>query len=908
MRLLELELKNIKAYQEATIAFGPGVNGLLGQNGAGKTTILQAIGYALFNCLSPAIKDFTREGHSRGSIRVRMRSAKDHLTYDIHRTVGGGSRNYVYNCDDGFKVQEGTDNVLAFVQDHLGVPGAPDMKTLFRDAVGIEQGTFQAPFLMGPAPRKDHFGPLLGIEKYRRIDAELNATRAYAQQRVADCRATLGRLEGQLEPLDRLRARQLELQTALQALEAETQTIQEARDAGQAQLQQLDALEHRVQEVKTRHSAASLEHARLLERANSLDRELAKAREAAQQAAQHAKAHWRYREAERQLEPVEANLQSLQGLQRKLSQLQGEMGLLQDQVQDKQTQIARLHRLQSRLDELQPAKNEAEEVRRKLDQCPSQTSHIDALTKELDSLRSQLVHNETDRDAIRREVAERDSAEMRMAEIQSLQADHVHDQQALELQRNSVHIQRDTLDRQLKSLQQAQHDHSRQVRCPVCEQGLSRDLIAALTARLETEIGDGSQALDELCQRRMAIVQAQDPLQAESNALHAAMAVCRDQRDLEICLANLARLREEISERTRERERLEAIQATRQQWQERRETLRPAVEEWEQADRALTAKSRGDEDLAELRRALRHKEADAAQIAEVTDHVEDLADQVRQLRLQRDENRSGYHSYVAHEAAAQGLTDLEKESSRLALQMEQAEQELSDLERRQTDLEAQYEPQAHGILQESVARWNTELAGKEATLQVQRQNLEEVKRDVAALHVLARKQEQESKRLALLQHREDRVIWVKDLMRRALPKITAALIQSISELANVFFCALMGDHTRSLQWDAEFGIVLNVKGKERSFRQLSGGEQMAASLSVIMALLRRLSNVQFVFLDEPTGNLDVERRSQLASSLRTLGGLEQIFVISHDDTFEEHLDHVVRLESGPEGSRVVAEI
>ena len=908
MRLLELELKNIKAYQEATIAFGPGVNGLLGQNGAGKTTILQAIGYALFNYLSPAIKDFTREGHSRGSIRVRMRSARDNLIYDIHRTVGGGSRNYVYNCDDGFKVQEGTDNVLAFVQEHLGAPGAPDMKTLFRDAVGIDQGTFQAPFLMGPAPRKDHFGPLLGIEKYRRIDADLNATRTYAQQLVADCRAKLGYLEGQLVPLDSQMTRQLELQTSVQTLEAETRTIKEERDARRAQLQQLDELEHKIREIKTRHSAASRMHDGLLGRANSLSKELAKAKEAAQQTAQHAKAHWRYSEAERQLKPVEARIQSLQGLQRKLSQLQGEMGLLQAQVQDKQEQIARLHSLQTRLDELQPAKNEEEDVRRKLDQCPAQASHIATLAKKLESLQSQLTHNETDRDAIRGEVAERDKAAMRLAAIQSRQADHGNAQQMLELEQNSIHIQRGARERQLESLQQTQHDHSCQAHCPVCEQGLSRDLLSALTARLETEIGDDSQTLDALHQRQVAIVQAQNHLKAESNELHAAMAEYRDQGDLKICLANLARLREEISERIHERERLEALQATRQQWQERLETLRPALEEWAQADRALAAKSRLNEDLAELLLALRQKKTDAAQLAEVTTHMKELEDKARQLHLQRDENHSGYHSYVVHEPAAQGLADLEKESSELALQKELAGQKVSDLERQQADLETQYEPQAHCALQESVARLNEELAGKEATRQIQQQNLEKVKRDVAALQVLACKREQEGKRLVLLQNREDRVIWVKDLMRRALPKITAALIQNISELANVFFCSLMGDHTRPLQWNAEFGIVLNVKGEERSFRQLSGGEQMAASLSVIMALLRRLSNVQFVFLDEPTGNLDVARRSQLASSLRALGGLEQIFVISHDDTFEEHLDHVVHLESGPEGSRVVTEV
>ncbi len=905
MRLLELELKNIKAYREATIAFGPGVNGLLGRNGAGKTTILQAIGYALFNSLGPAVKDFTREGQARGSIRVRMRSARDNLTYDIHRTVGGGSQNYVYNCDDDFKVQEGTGNVLAFVQEHLGAPGVPDMKTLFRDAVGIDQGAFQAPFLLGPAPRKDHFGPLLGIEKYRRIDADLNETRTYAQQQVADCQARLDRLKGQLMPLDDLVARQENLQTAVQALTKDIQTLGAARADSLAQIRKFNALEHSLQEVRTQHADAALKYARLEEQSNFLNRELAKARTAAQQATRYEPAHRRYREAERQLEPIEAQMQSWQGSQRQLSQLQGEVGLLQAQLQDKQDQIARLAQLQTRFDELQPAKQTAEDLWRQLDQYPVQSDRIAALTDALDALHRQLMHTEKDRDAIRGEVAERDNATSRLTEIQSFQTQQARDHQVLELRHTRVQTQRKALEEQLASLQRTQHDHSPQVRCPVCEQGLSRDLLFMLTARLETEIEDSARTLDKLQQQAADILQAQDRLQAESDTLSDVLMVCRDHRDLEICLAHLDRLQAEIGAQSQERTKLEAAQATRQQLQTKLDTLRPALTEWEKIDRDLVAQTRWHAERDTLRQTLRQKETDKIRLAAIAVQMAELEDQAKQLRLQQAEDRRGHRAYMAHAAVAQSLADRETEAAELARYMAQARQQLSDLERQQAALESQYEPLTHYGLRESAACLQTQLAGKEATLQVQQQNLAEVQRDVTALQALVQQRDEASQRLVLLKEREARVVWLKDLMRRALPQVTAALIQNISELANGFFCTLMGDHTRPLQWNAEFGIVLNAKGEERSFRQLSGGEQMAAALSVIMALLRRLSNVRFVFLDEPTSNLDVARRSQLAASLRNLGGFEQIFVISHDDTFEEHLDHVVRLEAGTEGSRVV---
>ena len=39
MRILELELNNVKSYEHARIFFTEGVNAIVGQNGAGKSTL-----------------------------------------------------------------------------------------------------------------------------------------------------------------------------------------------------------------------------------------------------------------------------------------------------------------------------------------------------------------------------------------------------------------------------------------------------------------------------------------------------------------------------------------------------------------------------------------------------------------------------------------------------------------------------------------------------------------------------------------------------------------------------------------------------------------------------------------------------------------------------------------------------
>ena len=95
-----------------------------------------------------------------------------------------------------------------------------------------------------------------------------------------------------------------------------------------------------------------------------------------------------------------------------------------------------------------------------------------------------------------------------------------------------------------------------------------------------------------------------------------------------------------------------------------------------------------------------------------------------------------------------------------------------------------------------------------------------------------------------------------------------------------------------------------MEGNRRQFGQLSGGEQMSAALAVRLALLRELSGIDVAFFDEPTSNLDLRAGKPWPSRSSTCDGLRQLFVISHDDTFEQATERLVRIEKVNGQSRV----
>jgi exonuclease SbcC len=61
--------------------------------------------------------------------------------------------------------------------------------------------------------------------------------------------------------------------------------------------------------------------------------------------------------------------------------------------------------------------------------------------------------------------------------------------------------------------------------------------------------------------------------------------------------------------------------------------------------------------------------------------------------------------------------------------------------------------------------------------------------------------------------------------------------------------------------------------------------------------LGQLARVKLGFFDEPTTNLDVERRGNLAQIIpRITGDFDQLFVISHDDSFDAMTDNIIQLQ------------
>ncbi len=216
---------------------------------------------------------------------------------------------------------------------------------------------------------------------------------------------------------------------------------------------------------------------------------------------------------------------------------------------------------------------------------------------------------------------------------------------------------------------------------------------------------------------------------------------------------------------------------------------------------------------------------------------------------------------------------------------------------------------SESLLDETISR--LEELGKSASsnaeaLKGRKKSMDKLARDLTIMETeflkikdIEKKQENEKQFLSFSN-------FIRDTIKDSSEYIVNEFIGEISQDASNIYSEIMDDFTCGLKWQNDYDIEIESAGEMKSFRQLSGGERMSAALAVRLALLKALSSCDFIFLDEPTQNMDEIRREKLSQEIMNIRGFKQVFVISHDDTFNEKYANVIKIEKTNGESRVVS--
>lgn len=274
---------------------------------------------------------------------------------------------------------------------------------------------------------------------------------------------------------------------------------------------------------------------------------------------------------------------------------------------------------------------------------------------------------------------------------------------------------------------------------------------------------------------------------------------------------------------------------------------------------------------------------------------EDLDARLEAATGRKVASEPGYRRHLAIAPVAQELVPRMAANSLCKQQLDALEAEVVACELAARERRAAYQPEEHGGLRERVDGLKTETIRLEQAVGFLKQQLVATRREMADLKKV---QEEMAEAIAgrdkLAEHAAF-VDFARTTLKEAGPFVTQAYLLNISIEADRLFREITGlDHVH-LSWSSDYEILLEEDGRPRPFANLSGGEQMAAALAVRLALLKETSSVDVAFFDEPTTNMDESRRANLALQIGEIKTFKQLFVISHDDSFETWTDHVVRV-------------
>jgi exonuclease SbcC len=397
MRLHRISLVNFRQHAATEIALGTGITAIIGPNGVGKTTLLEAIAWAFYG--TPAARG-TRDG-----IRWNRAPARASVRVEVDFALGAHE----------FRVARGLYNAELF-QDRFEAPivvGHQDVSARVERLLGMTRDEFFNTYFTGqkelavmaalpPSERAQFLSRVLGYEKLRLAQERLRQTRSAL-------RGELSGLEQGLADPEELQRDQSAAATRLEEARAALELVVAEGEGARGELERVGPEWTRM--VELRESALRLDGERRI-----AERDVAEAR--------------------REFERLDRDLADALAAQAQLAELKEPL----DAVEPLRTELDRLEaeareagERRSLTGQLQELEKQLEREGGRLERMGDPRAALTEATQTLDASRAVLKQAEEDEERARTSwVRDRQDAETKRQSLREQYVDHQRHREILE--------------------------------------------------------------------------------------------------------------------------------------------------------------------------------------------------------------------------------------------------------------------------------------------------------------------------------------------------------------------------------------------------------------------------------------------------------------------------------------------
>jgi DNA repair protein SbcC/Rad50 len=881
MHIAKVELENFKSHANSTFEFGRGTTSITGENGAGKTSIIEAIAWTIFDTLDYKKEDLVRRGAKKGTARVTFESGLDEREYTIYRDTGNGY--YVYDPHVRARIADKKEEVTRFLWQHLGIEPGTDLESLFRHAIGVPQGTFTAIFLATATERKRTFDGLLKVEEYRRSSDELLRTVRFLDQQMAAVNVKIARAEGEIA---RIEVVERERETTAAQIAELTERVTELA-AGAAELHQTVS---RLDEIESRLGGLLAEAERLrgeLARAELVlkhcESDLERSREAAERVADvkaDAEAYLstlgRLKELERERGERQKLRDVLASNEAALNSVKTERKHLLQDTEKFQKAHAQIKSLRSQVPDQEKLENKLGAKRLEFAKAEGAAGQLAKIDERLKGLRDSYRDVSDQLNAAREKGLEA----ARLEGLQSRDAEIVR-----ELANVTAALERDERFQQ----------EIKNGLCPILSaKCLNLGEGQTLEAFISSQFGELRMQIDVLKKEQLEVG---DALKAAREAERFGARVSILETRVKEIGEEGKELKKQKAEIEREAGKLDRVRKELKRIEDDLKALENPKAKISILEKVVSREIEVRVQLSESEKNLERLESDRRITVEKLESYKDLDAFFEEANSIRERTAAAYRVFIANETAAAQAVENEtayhaaRQAHKAAAEAASAADEIAK------KAAEDYDRDLHLAQRAALVDLQRRQAEASVMLGSARRRLTELAAEAERLYDVRRSMQTEFHERERLQRISETTDFIRSTLKDAAPLVARNYVHHVSLEAGRMFREIHGDAECTLKWTEDYGIALEQGGYDRPFQSLSGGEQMSAALAVRLALLKQLSDIHIAFFDEPTANMDAERRENLAMQIGNIGHFEQLFVISHDDTFEGYMDHEVKVES-----------
>lgn len=931
MKINRVHLENYRIHENLDIRFTNGINLLLGKNGKGKSSILEAIGIALFDSKPrTTLEDAVTFGKKSGKIEIDFTGIDDEEYTVTKRIPGGGSK--LCRISDNFVI----DGKSEKIKELCGIKG--EIKDIYDNVIVAKQNEFISAFKEKPATREKIFNKVFNTDIYSAIydKNSLQALRRY--ESMLDVENTrIDSKESSLENLDKVKDDLANSKRNLENYKTEYVELERLSTGISKTKNLINNLHIQLEKINTRKRISENSIDNFNENEEKLKKLIIETENAQKIVEENKENFEKYKVLHSEVQKIKNEKKQVEILKNEyllqekneirnsktISEAKGNLDLINNKKENINSIIKEKTELFKTLNEeieekkqlkencenklitLKPLINTSEEFEKNIDMILKESKD---LKKDLENKKSEVEKLKADIETLKNEKIE---------EKLSVIKEYEEELQKL-FNRNSI------LDTQNAENKEA-YKILKSSECPYlrekCENLKGKNIEEFFNNKFHSIQKEKLENLDkiEVIKKK---TEGKKELEEKSFTLTTLTNnLTKKYHEIETTALKLefSVTKKEKSESKYENYKItngfESIKELNEQeisvkLQLKNLNLEDSISNWKQTakdiekfeTKLVTLSKSADENKRVIEKlALKNEEIkkylkENIDIISKFEEIKNLLDEKEKKLEILEESKNIYIENYQKSLGKDSLI-IKLERNTALLQIEKTN--FSCIEKERSELEetlAQYNMDKIASEEKEINEKisiNRENFGKMLSLvNTLDKKIEEIKKEEENIKILKKNVKKLQAKIKLTKTFRDNI---KNMGR----EVAKNMLKEIEITATENFRKITGRGERII-WsndDSDKYLVYLVNNDEHlKFEQLSGGEQVAVAISIRSAMSNLFTDSQFSIFDEPTNNLDSEKRQSLADSIgEILKDLEQSIIVTHDDTFREMAEKVIIL-------------